>query len=142
MIAMKLAMARQTAQEDAKNLGEGETRKPSGEVVTVKFFSMEDPTLRHTVKNPDGSSQATEVGLDGIRLTETAPDGTCTVSSGDGQGTLTVEHRDASAVPPSAPRLTRPPFGDVSAPTALAGSPKSIPRLVVLSLVKDAVLGS
>ncbi|MCE7870179.1 hypothetical protein DYH09_07355 [bacterium CPR1] len=90
--SMKLAMARQNAQDEARFNGPGETRKPNGDVSTVEQGSL----LRHTVQSPDGSSRVAEVGPQSTRLTETAPDGTSTVTFADDRGFLTVEHRDAS----------------------------------------------
>lgn len=96
MASMKLAMARQTAQEEARVNGEGETRRPNGDVSTVTGANPPAPVLRHSVKSPDGSGRETEVSAQGTRLTETAPDGTSKVYWADGEGTVTVEHRDAS----------------------------------------------
>ncbi len=90
--SMKLAMARQNAQDEARFNGPGETRRPNGDVSTVEQGSL----LRHTVKSPDGSSRVAEVGPQSTRLTETAPDGTSTVTFADDRGFVTVEHRDAS----------------------------------------------
>lgn len=96
---MKLAMARQNAQDEARFNGEGETRKPNGDVSTVTGFNPPSPVLRHSVKSPDGSSRESEVTAQWTRLTETAPDGTATVYYADSTGTVTVEHRDASGQP-------------------------------------------
>ena len=57
-----------------------------------------------------------------------------------GKGTFHKDDLLASAVPPYAPILMRPPFGSSSSPMSAPGSPASIHGLVTLSVTQPELL--